>query len=279
MPASIKGSLYTNPTLSGILRSSLNFVMPEGLTTVTVSSGRFIGLRMKLELQSEKDYWLATYEPELQAAIYDLTQPGQIIFDLGANIGFISLLFADRVGSNGHVYAFEALPDNVTRLQQNVDLNEFQDRVTVIQTAVLDRSRQANFLVGPSHGTGKVEGAIGRTTLKYGSSIQVPGISIDEFVYQCENPVPDIIKIDIEGGEIFALLGMQQLLNEHNPIVFLELHGPEAARKSWELLSEKKYRICEMTQNYDQVFDVADLDWKSYLVAFPDGYGEPSFSR
>jgi FkbM family methyltransferase len=274
LPLSFKRSLYQNPSLSSLLRSTLNRVVPEGLSEVEISAENMVGLRMNLDLQSEKDYWLGTYEPELQAAIQDLTKPGQIIYDLGANIGFISLLFASRTGSNGRIYSFEALPENVTRLQDNIELNGFQDRVTIIHSAVQDHSGQANFLIGPSHGTGKVDGSVGRSTLDYQAQIEIQGLSIDDFVYHYASRVPDIIKIDIEGGEVLALSGMQRLLKEHNPILFLELHGPDAAQTCWELLSKEKYRICKMTSDYAQVSDLAELDWKSYIVAFPVGYAK-----
>jgi len=77
---------------------------------VQVAAGGLQGLRLSLDMQTEKDYWLGTYEPELQAAVADLVKPGMQVYDVGANIGYVSLLLARRVGAAGHVYAFEALP-------------------------------------------------------------------------------------------------------------------------------------------------------------------------
>ena len=59
---------------------------------------------MKLDLRAEKDYWLGTYEPDLQAAARKLVQPGGTVYDVGANIGFISLACANLVGMSGRVF-------------------------------------------------------------------------------------------------------------------------------------------------------------------------------
>jgi hypothetical protein len=99
----------------------------------------------------------------------------------------------------------------------------------------------------------------------------VPAISLDDFVYQQGNPAPQVVKMDIEGGEVLALPGMQQLLERARPVMLLELHGPDAATAAWEIFQEKKYQICQMRQAYPQVASRQDLDWKAYLVAFPEG--------
>jgi FkbM family methyltransferase len=177
---------------------------------------------MQLDLQTEKDYWLGTYEAELQAATKNLVDPGDIVYDIGANIGFMTLLFAKRSGPKGHVYAFEALPTNIDRLLHNVKINGYQDRVTVIQAAVLDQSGEAELLIGPSTGMGKVTGSAGRSSVEYQESIRVEGLSIDDFVENSGIPLPNIIKIDIEGGEILALPGMINLLKEHHPVLVIE---------------------------------------------------------
>jgi len=219
LPESYKRALYRNPSFSRVVRGGLNLAAPVGLSEVTIAAGDLAGMHMVLDLHSEKDYWLGTYEPELQAAITDLVIPGQVIYDVGASIGFMTLLFARKVGLNGHVFAFEALPANIDRLTRNIELNSFQDRVTVIEAAVQDRSGQTDFYPGPSSAMGKVDGSAGRSSIEYQSSIQVDGVAIDEFIYNSGNPVPVILKIDIEGGEILALPGMSSLLHKIHPIL------------------------------------------------------------
>ncbi len=73
--------------------------------------------------------------------------------------------------------------------------------------------------------------------------------------------------MDIEGGEVLALEGMKRLLVEAHPLIMLELHGPEAARVSWEILSAAGYQIYRMQQDYPPVSTFDELDWKAYIVA------------
>jgi FkbM family methyltransferase len=155
-------------------------------------------------------------------------------------------------------------------LTNNIQRNRFQDRVTVVPAAVLDKSGPVEFFIGPSTGMGKVEGSAGRDSVEYNESVQVEGISIDEYIELSGNPPAHIIKVDIEGGEILAIPGMQKLLHNQRPIVMIELHGPEAAGISWEILKKENYRICQMASSFPEIHDFQDLDWKSYIVAFPN---------
>ena len=176
-------------------------------------------------MQVDKDYWLGTYEPELQSALRELIPPGAVIFDVGANIGYVSLLLAKAAGEAGKVFAFEALPSNVEQLRRNVALNGMEERVTVIDRAVTQAPGPVRFLVHASGGMGKAAGSAGRDD-KYQSEVTVPGISLDEFVYGQGNPPPQVVKMDIEGGEVLALPGMRRVLAEARPLMLMELHGP-----------------------------------------------------
>jgi FkbM family methyltransferase len=271
LPMSYKRALYSRPTISSVIRGGLNTAVPEGFTEVTIAAGYLQGMRMILDLQVEKDYWLGTYEPELQETIRDLTKQNQVFYDLGANIGYMTLLSAKYVGPNGHVFAFEALPGNVDRLKRNIKLNAVENWVTIVPAVVTDHTGETRFLLGPSSGTGKADGAIGRSSFEYQESISLNGISIDDFIYLSGNPEPDIVKIDIEGSEVLALPGMSKLVHDRKPILLIELHGPEAAQASWDFLVSEKYRICRMTSNYPQVEKLQELNWKSYVVAISDG--------
>jgi FkbM family methyltransferase len=268
LPERFKKLLYAIDPLARRIRAALNRAAPSGLTEVTVAAGALKGARLQLDLQVEKDYWLGTYETDLQQAVSELVQPGMTVYDVGANIGYISLLLARAVGEQGRVFSFEALPANLDRLCHNLNINSFGERVQIISAAVNADSRPVRFLVGPSGAMGKAEGSAGRS-LAYTETLEVPGISLDDFVYRDDNPSPDVIKMDIEGGEVLALQGMSRLLNEARPLILLELHGPEAARVAWETLTQADYTIHTMSAGYPQVTSLDALDWKAYLVARP----------
>ena len=269
LPMSVKRGLYRVPWLSGVVRGGLNLAAPQGRSLVKVEAGGLAGMQLALDLQTEKDYWLGTYEPELQSGILALVKPGMIAYDVGANIGYISLLMAKAVGEIGRVVAFEALPENLARLRVNLELNAKGDQVQVEAGAVVDRTGPVEFQVGPSAGMGKAEGSAGRQNIQYPDSIVVDGFALDDYIYSEDNPEPEVIKIDIEGGEVLALPGMRRTLAGARPLVFLELHGPDAAAVAWGELRSAGYRVCTLAPLYPQVESLDELDWKAYLVAFP----------
>ena len=267
LPQSWIQAIYRNPRLAGLIRGRLNRAAPHGLVSVQVAAGGLKGATLELDMQTEKDYWLGIYEPNLQQAIHELVQPGWVVFDVGANIGYISLLLAKAVTAAGHVYAFEALPNNYSRVQKNIQANSFQATITPIHAAVIDATREVTFLVGPSNGMGKVSGSAGRQEVVYEESLTVPGLSLDDFVYQQGNPAPQVVKMDIEGGEVMALPGMQRILQESHPLMLLELHGPESAQAARDILTGAGYRLCSMAPGYPDVPAGETLDWKAYLIA------------
>ncbi len=267
LPESWIQAIYRSPRLASLIRSRLNRAAPQGLTQVQIAAGSLQGDTLELDLQTEKDYWLGVYEPNLQQAIKDLIQPGWVVYDVGANIGYISLSLAKAVSTAGHVYAFEALPDNFARVQKNIRLSSLQDTITPVHAAVIEASHPVTFLVGPSNGMGKVSGSAGRQEVVYEQSLTVPGLSLDDYVYQQGNPAPQVVKMDIEGGEVLALPGMRRILDEAHPVMLLELHGPESARAARTILMGAGYRLYTMTPGYPEVPEDEVLDWKAYLIA------------
>jgi len=259
--------IYNNPRLAGMIRGQLNRAAPQGLVPVQIAAGGLQGVTLELDLQTEKDYWLGVYEPQLQQAIQELINPGWIIYDVGANIGYISILLAKAVNPSGQVHAFEALPDNFARVQMNIQLNSLQGIISPVHAAVIDETKPVTFLVGPSNGMGKVSGSAGRQEVIYEHSLTVPGLSLDDYVYEQGHPAPNVVKMDIEGGEVLALPGMRRILENAHPLMLLELHGPESAEAAYTILTNYGYRLSMMLPGYPEVTAVADLDWKAYLIA------------
>lgn len=266
LPAWARKAIYRVPWLARLVRRGLNQAAPREIVQVRVAAGSLAGVALWLDLQSEKDYWLGTYEIELQEAVQHWVRPGMTVYDVGANIGYISLMLAKAVGAGGSVIAFEALPANVARLRQNTSGSPFGARIEVQHAAVVAQAGEVHFLVGPSGGTGKAQGSAGRSNLAYQQQVSVPGISLDEFVYQQGHPAPQVIKLDIEGGEVLALPGMRRLLRQAQPRLLMELHGPESAQAAWQELGAARYRIRKLAPGYPVVNSLAELDWKSYVM-------------
>ncbi len=269
LPLPLKQGLYRFPALARLIRGSINAAVADGLSEVEITAGDLRGYKILLNLKAEKSRWLGTYEPELAQTVRDFIRPGMTIYDVGANIGYVSMLLAHAARPNGQVFAFEALPANIERIRANLALNHLDGRIHLIPQAVADQSGELTFYVHASVGMGKVAGSAGRREEQYQAEIKVPAISLDEFVYQQGNPAPDAVKMDIEGGEVLALPGMQRLLNERKPLLLLELHGPESEKTAWQTLSAAGYRLRAMAPGYPPIETPEQLGWKAYLIATP----------
>lgn len=262
----VKRLIYRLGPLAKAVRGGLNRAAPHGLTEVTVAAGGLAGLRLQLDMQKEKDYWLGTYEPGLQAALRDFARPGMTAYDVGAHIGYVSLLLARAVGAQGRVFAFEPLPANLDRLRANLALNPEIRNVIVVPAAAGDRTGTARFLLHESGEMGKAQGSAGRQA-QYRGALEVEAIALDDFVYAQDNPAPGLLKLDIEGGEVLALPGLRRLLAEARPVVLLELHGPESAAAAWAAFAAAGYSLHRMAAGLPPVAAADELDWKAYLVA------------
>ncbi len=160
-----------------------------------------------------------TYEPFTTRLAGQLIRPGDVVVDIGANIGYHTLHFARLVGKTGKVFAFEADPSNAGLLRRNVEENGYRDTVVVEQKAVSDRpgtvelhlslrSAGHHRLFDPN-----VDGNEGR------KAVVVESLKLDDYFANRPDPIA-VIKMDIEGAEIAALRGMQKLLAK-NPQVRL----------------------------------------------------------
>lgn len=268
LPQPIKQLFYKLGPFTHLLRRALNRAAPTGVQPVEVAGGALAGFTVALDLQVEKDHWLGTYEPGLQAAIAHFATPGMVLYDCGANVGYISLVLGRVAGAEGQVFCFEPLPNNQPRIQTNLDLNKTLTQFTLVAKAVTNRAGEAQFFEHASGAMGKASGSAGRQT-EYENTITVPTISLDDFIFSEGHPAPQLIKLDIEGGEVLALQGMQRTLKVARPIILLELHGPESAQAAWKTLTEANYTIHQMQSEYPAVNSIDDLDWKAYLVALP----------
>ena len=266
LPKPVIYLIYKVKPLAGFIRRNLNKAAPSGLSEVKIAAGSLAGYTIQLDMQVDKDYWLGTYEQELQAALPLLVPAGATIYDVGANIGYVSLLLAKATGAEGKIFAFEALPANIQQLNRNVELNGKESMVTVVPVAVTDQQGQVKFLVHASGGMGKAVGSAGRQD-PYLSEILVDSLSLDDYVYKLGNPPPAVIKMDIEGGEVLALPGMTRILKEIHPMLLMELHGPESSRAAWEHLTSAGYTLSWMKAGFPPVNSLDEMGWKAYIVA------------
>src|SRR5437588_8634509 len=122
VPDGVMLAFYHRPWRAGVMCGALNRVLPAGLNEVEIARGHRRGLRFVLDLQLEKYLWLGTYEPWVCNIFERYLHPGDVAWDVGAFIGYHTLLMSRRVGQ-GLVLALEPDPRNAERLRQNLALN------------------------------------------------------------------------------------------------------------------------------------------------------------
>ena len=96
----MRRGLYRLGPLTRGVRSLLNASAPHGLTEVEIAAGPLTGARLQLDLQTEKDLWLGTYELELLRTLHDFVRSGTVVYDIGANLGYLSLALARAGGTS-----------------------------------------------------------------------------------------------------------------------------------------------------------------------------------
>lgn len=142
---------------------------------------------------------------------------GDIFYDIGACVGLVSVHAAKK---EAKVYSFEPDPYYRSRLMNNLMLNGL-DNVEVVEWAVSDHKGEAILFTDGENGNSPSLRKMGDR-----GSVMVKTDSIDEAIHRGDLPVPTVIKLDIEGGEILALRGMQELLttNKSPRAIFMEVH-------------------------------------------------------
>ncbi len=151
---------------------------------------------------------------------------GDVVLDIGAHIGYYTLQFANLVGSTGKVYAFEPEPKNFELLKKNVQINK-HDNVVLIQKIVSDKVGIVEFFISKFD-------SIGNKLFKSdesGSSIKVGSTTLDEYFKDLKKKI-DFIKMDIQGGEGKATLGMKNLLKENKNLKIIQQWAPEPLKQN-----------------------------------------------
>lgn len=164
-------------------------------------------------------YYCGEYEPRESRFVSRFLREGDVFLDVGAHIGYYSILAARRVGPTGKVFAFEPVPANVARLRENVRLNDLRN-IQVMERAVASRSGVARLFIP------EVQGESGWASFfRDGSPVSVETVSIDEFVRAAAIQRIRLVKIDTEGAELEVLRGMTGTMSTaFSPAILLEVN-------------------------------------------------------
>jgi FkbM family methyltransferase len=212
----VLGALYLRQTSCEKGRYRLITILLPWLRQLGAGMGkRLVRTRYGYSIEADLSDWLGQYvyltgmyEPPTADLFKYLINTGDTVLDVGANIGFFSLLSATLTGTSGQVIAFEPIPSVRAALISNIKLNNFK-QVEVVDKAVSDKSASLTIYEGPEEHKGisslrPIESASNKLTIE--------AVALDDIASHIEKV--NFIKIDVEGAEMKALLGMEELVQE-----------------------------------------------------------------
>jgi len=224
-----------------VSRLSRRLVPRDSLVWAQVQRGHAAGIWLQLNPRTGRAVLEGNGKAQVQTALVERLAPGMTLYDVGANIGFFSLLAARLVGPSGRVVAFEADPEIAARLRTNAAKNGFS-WIAVEHQAVCAQSgevffQRADVAESPDRGVGHV------VTAEDAGTIRVSGMSRDDHLQL--GPAPDFVKCDVEGAELEVFRGASRLLKQNRPIVLCEMHCEENSRVLRRQFDELGY-ACRM---------------------------------
>jgi len=202
----------------------------------------------KLFLDKEDSLLLSTRKNNFDRfeieCLKQLIKEGDTVVDLGANIGYYTLILAQLVGKSGHVYAFEPDPLNFEILSKNVKENK-HDNVTLVQKAISDKNGKVKLYVSKRNlASHRIFDAEDKR-----KSIEVDVTTLDEYFQKFEKPV-NFIKMDVEGAEGATILGASKIIEDSKNLVIMMEYFPKWIEKFGDVpeeilksLIEKKFKL------------------------------------
>ncbi len=183
--------------------------------------------------------WLPSFVPRLhdwdaeEAFIDNLDWRGLTVYDVGGDQGLFTLFFAHRVAENGQVVVFEPNPRSFRRIEENIRHNNFRNvRLMPIGLGEQRATLQFTFpSAEPARGTAISTIAEQINHEADATTCEIEVNSLDDELKRSSLPIPQFIKIDVEGMEYPALKGMQKTLRTHRPRLSIELHGADKDAK------------------------------------------------
>jgi FkbM family methyltransferase len=229
-----------------------------------VASGQASGLRID-PAGANAGYALGTTEPLIQDVFAAHMPVGGVVWDIGANIGFYSLI-ASRLVGDGKVVAFEPLPANAEAIRRNLALNGVRN-VELVGLALGDSEGTADLQIHAEQTWAKLDTS---ADTRFQQDVEAAGhvsVQVSTIDSQLRSLAPpDFVKIDIEGAEVAALRGACELLSKHRPKLICELHGTNVAVS--DLLEAHGYSL--------QTIETPDVPpreakWDVHVLATPTG--------
>ncbi|MBA3921778.1 MAG: FkbM family methyltransferase [Nostocaceae cyanobacterium] len=238
-------NIRSNNLIGKFVRFPLSLLPKKAVLPIMQGSGK--GMKWVVG-SGVHGIWLGSYEADKQQLLSKFPLGGTTVLDIGANVGFFSLLLSRMVGVEGKVIAFEPLPRNIDFINQHIKLNEIEN-LTIYPVAIGDKSGSIKFATSQYHEQGHVA---------ENGDISVSVMTLDEL----NNLVTRVsfVKIDVEGYEANVLRGGETFFQTNRPIILLATHGKNQVDDCREILMRYGYSMKSISQ------DLYGFDCDEWLV-------------
>lgn len=215
------------PLIYNPLRKILVLIVGEGLSAREIVNGPLRGYKIVLGPGDRNAYLINTHERMIVEWAQQLCQPGMHALDLGAHVGYFSLLFSVLVGPAGQVYTIEPNPENLRKIRSMIEINKRQN-IRVFPFAASDQAGEVQFVV---ENTGSMGHLATLSPENHAAAVTVRAVRLDDLAGDQGIDRIDLIKMDVEGAELKALAGMTGLISRWRPTIICEWHpavaGPD----------------------------------------------------
>ena len=197
-------------------------------------------------------------EPWIARLCKILIRPSDVVYDIGAHIGYTTLLFANFLYSTGVVHAFEILPSTADFMSKTVKANNFRN-ISVHAVGLGSVPKILELPVGCTAMTSILEKP------QEGQRCErCKVVTLDTYINENGLPLPNLIKIDIEGAEIECLMGSIKLISECRPTMIIAFHSKKLLHQGYELLRSLDYSI------YDKLGSLSERSITEFNESFND---------
>jgi FkbM family methyltransferase len=207
-----------------------------------------------IEYRGTAPMYFGSYAPLVTEAMRRYLKPGNVFFDVGANIGYLSAIAAGLVGTHGQVHCFEPVPEYYDRLQNFARLNPGHS-IVPNSCAAGEAQGQCTIYVTREAGQNTMVPAY-QSSFEITSTLEVPVVRLDSYISERGIQRVDLIKIDAEGFEFPALKGLQGYFEEfsHRPPIICEI-----APRAYPLMGRKLPDLTDYMAEYGyRAFDLID---------------------
>lgn len=218
-------------------KALLGGILGNRIRVHRIPFGPIRGRKIFLSPQISLRMWFGVDEPWIARLSRKLISPGDVVYDLGAHVGYTTVLFAAALRGSGAVHAFEILPSTADYLRKTVEANGFEN-VTIHNVGLGSEEAACDLPIGPTAMTSLL------AKKEAGQSIQsCQVVRLEDYRRAKGLPAPTLIKMDIERAEIDCLRGSLDLINECRPKMIIAFHSKALLQQGYALLTSLEYDL------------------------------------